>query len=95
MLTNPPSEALELMKKSPTKRTPVDWALQFVWNKPKVSVVLSGMGNMQMVEENCASAANSGINSLSQEDNQILEEIADIYRKKIKMLIRLFLHEFQ
>ncbi len=83
MLANPPSEALDLMKKSPIKRTPVDWALQFVWNKPEVSIVLSGMGNMQMVEENCASAANSGINSLSQEDNQILEEIADIYRKKI------------
>ncbi|MHA1510092.1 MAG: aldo/keto reductase [Promethearchaeota archaeon] len=57
MLANPPSEALELMKKSPIQRTPVDWALQFVWNKPEVSVVLSGMGNMQMVEENCASAA--------------------------------------
>ncbi len=83
MLANPPKEALDLMKKSTVQRTPVDWALQFVWNQPEVGVVLSGMGNMKMIEENCESAANSGINTLSKEENQTLGQIADIYRKKI------------
>jgi hypothetical protein len=83
MLANPPQEALEIMKKSPIQRTPVDWALQFVWNRPEVSVVLSGMGNMQMVEENCASAENSGINKLSPIENQLLDKIKQIYEQKI------------
>ena len=82
-LANPPSEALALMKQSNIKRTPVDWALQFLWNRPEVAVVLSGMGNMRMVEENCASAEKSGIKSLNREDTELLEKIAAIFRKKI------------
>jgi len=82
-LANPPEEALEIMKKATNQRTPVDWALQYVWNQPEVSVVLSGMGSKQMVDENVESADNSGINSLSEEDNKIITELAEIYRINI------------
>ena len=82
-LANPPAEAKALMDQSTIKRTPVDWALQFLWNQPEVATVLSGMGNMQMVEENCASADASGIGSLSEEEEATIEAIADIYREKI------------
>jgi predicted aldo/keto reductase-like oxidoreductase len=82
-LANPPAEALELMHANGSKRTPVDWALQFLWNRPEVATVLSGMGNQQMVDENCASAGRSGINSLSPEEEQTIAEIAEIYRSKI------------
>lgn len=82
-LANPPKEALAVMRKAKNQRTPVDWALQFLWNRPEVSVVLSGMGSKQMVDENCASADRSGIDSLSKEDEETLDEIAGIYRSKI------------
>lgn len=82
-LANPPKEALEIMKKAPTRRTPVDWALQFLWNQPEVAVVLSGMGTKKMVDENCKSADSSGVNSLCDEDNKIISELAEIYRKSI------------
>jgi predicted aldo/keto reductase-like oxidoreductase len=83
MLANPPDEALEIMRASGIKRTPVDWALQFLWNRPEVSVVLSGMGNQQMVDENCASADRSGINSLTPEEERTIAKIAEIYRSKM------------
>jgi predicted aldo/keto reductase-like oxidoreductase len=57
--------------------------LQFLWNRPEVAVVLSGMGSQQMVDENCASAVRSGINSLSQEEEAVLARLAEIYRSKI------------
>lgn len=82
-LANPPEEALEVMKKARTKRTPVDWALQFLWNLPEVDTVISGMGTQQMVDENCKSAENSGVNSLNEEDELIINQLADIYRKRI------------
>jgi predicted aldo/keto reductase-like oxidoreductase len=82
-LVNPPPEARAIMDRATTKRTPVDWALQFVWNRPEVSVVLSGMSDEKMVDENCASAGRSGIGSLSAEDEAILSEVAAIYRQKI------------
>ena len=43
------------MRSSGNGRSPVDWALQFLWNRAEVAVVLSGMGSQQMVDENCAS----------------------------------------
>ena len=82
-LANPPAEALSIMRAAENGRTPVDWALQFLWNRPEVSTVLSGMGNQQMVDENCASADRSGIHSLSQEDEEVIARLADVYRSKI------------
>ncbi len=37
-LANPPAEVLEVIEKSKTKRTSVDWALQFLWNLPEVNI---------------------------------------------------------
>jgi predicted aldo/keto reductase-like oxidoreductase len=82
-LANPPKEALEIMDASLNRRTPVDWAFQFLWNRPEVSTVLSGMGSKSMVEENCASADRSGINTLSDVDQNVISKVADIYREKI------------
>ena len=82
-LANPPDEAWEVMKRSKIERSPVDWALQYLWNLPEVSVVLSGMGNLQMLNENCDSADRSGVNSLHEEDLKIIEGLTKIYRKKI------------
>jgi predicted aldo/keto reductase-like oxidoreductase len=82
-LANPPAEALEIMRASGIDRTPVDWALQFLWNRPEVATVLSGMGSQQMVDENCASAGRSGINSLSREEEDVIARLAEAYRSKI------------
>jgi len=82
-LANPPAEAWEVMERSKIKRSPVDWALQYLWNLPEVSVVLSGMGNLQMLNENCASADRSGVDSLQKEDLEIINDLIEIYRKKI------------
>jgi predicted aldo/keto reductase-like oxidoreductase len=83
MLASPPAEALAVMNAAGFDRTPVDWALQFVWNRPEVSVVLSGMGSQQMVDENCASADRSGIGVLGAEEELVISELAKIYRRKM------------
>jgi len=83
LLANPPQEAIDIMNKSKTKRTPVDWALQFLWNLPEVSTVISGMGTQQMVDENCQSADNSGINTLSEDDLKIIDELVEVFRRSI------------
>jgi predicted aldo/keto reductase-like oxidoreductase len=82
-LANPPAEAWEVMKRSKIKRSPVDWALQYLWNLPEISVVLSGMNSLQMLNENCDSADRSGVSSLQEEDLNIIGDLIKIYRKKI------------
>ncbi|MBN1304188.1 MAG: aldo/keto reductase [Anaerolineales bacterium] len=82
-LANPPEKAMEVIRSSSSRHTPVDWALQFLWNRPEVATVLSGMGNQQMVDENCASADHSGVDSLNQEEEAVIARLAEIYRQKL------------
>lgn len=82
-LANPPKEAVAVMSKSAVKRSAVDWALQYLWNLPEVSIVISGMGSMKMLEENVASAENSGVGSLAESELETITELTEIYRKNI------------
>jgi predicted aldo/keto reductase-like oxidoreductase len=82
-LVNPPKEAMDIISSAPHKRTPVDWALQFLWNKSEISVVLSGMNSKKMIKENCISADNSGINALTKQEEQTIEKLVQEFRKKI------------
>jgi hypothetical protein len=83
MLANPPRRALAIMEEASVKRTPVDWALQFLWNGPEVSVVLSGMSTRDQVSQNCDSAERSGVGSLCPEDLEIIEKLAATFRERI------------
>jgi predicted aldo/keto reductase-like oxidoreductase len=71
----------EILEKSKVKRTMADWALQFLWNQPEVSVVLSGMSTMQQVIENVESANNSGINSLNKEALQTISQLREAFKE--------------
>lgn len=76
-------EIKEVLDKSDVKRSMPDWALQFVWNHPEVSVVLSGMSSMQQVVENVESANKSGINTLTKEELHTISELREAYSKYI------------
>lgn len=41
----------------PAEKTPVEWALDFVWDRPEVSLLLSGMSNARQVEDNLTYAS--------------------------------------
>jgi predicted aldo/keto reductase-like oxidoreductase len=81
LLANPSKEVRGILQNAENQRTPVDWALQFLWDRPEVSVVLSGMSSRRQVVENCTSADRSGVNSLTQNDRAMFQEISDVYRR--------------
>jgi len=75
-----PPPILEILQRARTQRTLADWALQWVWNQPEVSLLLSGMSTMQQVLENLASADISGPGSLPTEDLALIAEAREKYR---------------
>lgn len=77
----PPKEIKEIWNKADKKRSAPDWALQWLWNQEEVSVVLSGMSNLEQVKENVESASNSGINSLDKKGKNLIEKAADKFRE--------------
>lgn len=78
---NPPLSVARLWATAPRKRTPADWGLQWVWNQPEVSVVLSGMSTMPHVAENIASADRSGVGTLTKDELALIGRVRDAYRK--------------
>ncbi|MBN1579097.1 MAG: aldo/keto reductase [Anaerolineae bacterium] len=78
-LADPPQPVAELWNRAAQSRTPVEWALQWLWNKPEVSVVLSGMSTMQQVIENVDSAGRSKIGSLTEQDLALVAQVRDKY----------------
>ena len=82
-LTQTFPEAEEIIKKASSNRSLADWAFQFLWNQPEVSVVLSGMGELWQVKENIESANNSAIGLLKDEDIKILSKLRESFSKYI------------
>ena len=74
-LARPPRPVMELFEAAGTGRTPAGLALQWLWDQPEVSVVLSGMSEMSQVEENLIIAAASGAKPLTAEELTLVEEV--------------------
>ena len=79
LAVTPPKDVQAVWDKADNKRTPAEWALQWVWNHPEVSVVLSGMSEMKHVEENAEYAGRSGPGTLSDADLALIEEAKQAY----------------
>ena len=80
-LVEPPQPVQDIWDSAPVQRKPADWALQWLWNQPEVSVVLSGMSTMQHVTENVESAANSGVGALSAEELAVVDRVRAKYEE--------------
>ena len=78
-------ETQRLFEHYPIQRTPAEWSFQWLWNQPEVTVVLSGMNSLQMVEENTASADRSRPESFSPEDLVFLQEVAGSINARMKV----------
>jgi predicted aldo/keto reductase-like oxidoreductase len=77
LLAEPPGEVQEIWEDAGT--SPADAALRWLWNKPQVSVVLSGMSAMKHVEENLASADRSGVGTLIDQELELVARVRDAY----------------
>lgn len=80
-LVNPPQPVQDIWGSAPVQRKPADWALQWLWNQPEVSVVLSGMSTMQHVTENVESASNSGVGTLTVEELAVVDRVRAKYEE--------------
>ena len=80
-----PAGALEAMKKSGHDWNPAEWGLRWLYNQKEVTVVLSGMNSLEMVEENCRTASEAADGHLTEADFETLEVVKSCIREKEKV----------
>ena len=78
-LAKAPDAVQKLWDTAARKRTPAEWALMWLWNKPEVTVALSGMSSMQQMVENVASAEQAAVGILSPEEVELVGKVRDTY----------------
>lgn len=78
LVNNIPKEVQNLWDIAETKRTPVEWALQYLWNRDDVDCVFSGMTSLEQVKENIEIASKPDI--ISENDQELIREVARTYR---------------
>lgn len=82
-LTAPPQPVQSIWDEASQKRSPAEWALQWIWDQPEVATILSGMSSMEQTRENVELAAKSGAGLLSQDELALYDRVRDTYKKLI------------
>jgi uncharacterized protein len=82
---NPPEDIQNIWNKSEIKRTPVQWALKWIWNHPEVTTVLSGMSTLEQVEDNLRIAEDSLANSMTPIELGLISESREKYLSYTKV----------
>ena len=77
-LANVPADVAAMLPKNPVRS-----ALEFLWDRPEVSVVLSGMSTTEQVEENLTYAAQAEAGMLTEEERTAILAAGDAMRKAI------------
>ena len=85
LATHVPAEVQAVWDGARVRRTPAEWALRFVWNRPEVSVVLSGMSEAGQMEENVRLADDGRTNSLSAEELGLIQQAKAIYLARTRV----------
>ena len=80
-----PEQALRAMEDSGRGWTPAEWGLRWLYDQPEVTVVLSGMNSLEMVEENCRIASEAQAGSLTPADHETLETVKRAIREREKV----------
>ncbi len=70
-----PEPVCQLFDRAGCTRAPADLALQWLWHKPEVSIVLSGMSSMEQVRQNVASASQSKVGVLTPRELELVGNI--------------------
>lgn len=79
-----PREVQAIWDEADVKRTPAEWALRWIWNRPEVHVNLSGMNDEAHIDENFRIADEARPGSLTERELDIVRRAAEGHRSLLK-----------
>jgi predicted aldo/keto reductase-like oxidoreductase len=85
LATGLPKEAQEVINSAGADWSPAAWAFRWLWNDPKVTVVLSGMNSDEQLKENLMVANASEARMFSGKDKAVFEPLRQAIEKSYKV----------
>ena len=80
-----PDGAKRVVKNSSRGWSAAEWGFRWLYNQPEVTVVLSGMNSIDMVQENCRIASEAKAGEFTEDDFKTVAEISSMIREKEKV----------
>jgi len=85
LATSVTPEIEAIWNKASVKRSPVEWAFRWLYNFPEIAVILSGVSNMQQLQDNLRIFSDAKANSMTEEELALVEEVRNVYLSKTKV----------
>lgn len=80
-----PPEVQALYDGFPTKRSPAEWAFRWVYNRPEVLTVLSGMSTMEQLEDNLRIFDQAVAGSMTPAEGELLTNVRKAYESRMRV----------
>lgn len=80
-----PQQALDIMGKADKSMTPVAWALKWIWNHSEVTMLLSGMNELEQLRENISLADTSVPNMWTEKELTTINKVIEIFNASYKI----------
>ncbi|MCR5107304.1 MAG: aldo/keto reductase [Lachnospiraceae bacterium] len=80
-----PKKALKVINESERGYSAAEWSLRWLWDQEYVSVILSGMNSMEMLDENIRIASECEAGSFRESDREVIENIKKAFEERIKV----------
>jgi len=80
-----PDKAKKLFEDYPIRRSPAEWGLRWLWDQEAVTVVLSGMNSMEMLEENLRIAAEAEVGEIDEAQRELYADAVKAINESVKV----------
>ena len=80
-----PEKGKKIIAEYPVKRSAAEWGLRWLWDQEEVTVVLSGMGSADMLEENLRIAADSEVGQIPMEERDLYSQVVQAINETVKV----------
>lgn len=84
-MPDPAKEIADIWNSAKVKRSPVEWALRWIWNYPEPTVIISGMNEEEHIKENIAAASDAEAGVFTKEELQVVDRVADKFTELLKV----------
>jgi predicted aldo/keto reductase-like oxidoreductase len=82
LVARPPQEILDLIDRFPVKRSLAEWCFRWLYDRPEVKVILSGVSTMGQLKDNLAIFQDSAPNVMSQEERDLIRAMQRVFEDR-------------